>query len=560
MQGRLAFCLRLGVLCSCTLRLLHRRLHRSRRSRTRASRCRRPLRWSDACRPGPTAKCRRPAPRSRFPPDRTVLLDVSPPPLASLTIEGALVFDEADLDLTSGLDRRAGHAARRHRAAHRSATARRSPSPAARTRQRHGHGQPRARRLPAARSTCTARRARAGLAWPSTAPAGATQLELASAPGLARRRQAGRRLDRLRSQSRRSGDRSARSGTTVTLAQPLALRALRRAADDRGPHGRRARRGRAAHPQHRDPGRQRHQRGRLRRPHHGDGRHAPGRRRRAALHGAEGTDGPVPDALAHDGTRWTASTSPAAACGRASTAASRCTGPTTPGSRATSATTTWATATSSRTEPRPATSSPATSASAPQSPRRRGRASDRHPGGHVLDHQPGQHHSRQRRGGLRGLRLLVSRCPRRRPGSRPAAADLPRTTPLREFSGNVAHSNRRAGPQRGRRADARRQHRDHLLRAAHRSDRRQHRRRGRLHRIHRVQALRPRGLAPRRATSAHRRGAGRQRHRRHVRVERDLRGGRAVRGRVGQQRERAVRPARPAAGTSSTTEGWAPTG
>ena len=54
---------------------------------------------------------------------------------------------------------------------------------------------------------------------------------------------------------------------------------------------------------------------------------------------------------------------------------------------------------------------------------------------------------------------------------------LPRNTPLREFSDNVAHSNRRAGPQRGRRPDARRQHRDDVLRAAHRSGRRQHGRR-----------------------------------------------------------------------------------
>jgi cell migration-inducing and hyaluronan-binding protein len=37
-----------------------------------------------------------------IPPDRTVLLDVSPPALASLSIEGALVFDETDLDLTTG--------------------------------------------------------------------------------------------------------------------------------------------------------------------------------------------------------------------------------------------------------------------------------------------------------------------------------------------------------------------------------------------------------------------------------------------------------------------------
>ncbi|MEO7475434.1 MAG: G8 domain-containing protein, partial [Gemmatimonadales bacterium] len=37
-----------------------------------------------------------------IPENLTVLLDVTPPPLASLTIAGALVADEADLDLTAG--------------------------------------------------------------------------------------------------------------------------------------------------------------------------------------------------------------------------------------------------------------------------------------------------------------------------------------------------------------------------------------------------------------------------------------------------------------------------
>jgi cell migration-inducing and hyaluronan-binding protein len=37
-----------------------------------------------------------------IPSGRAVLLDVSPPPLASLRIEGALVFDDRDLDLTAG--------------------------------------------------------------------------------------------------------------------------------------------------------------------------------------------------------------------------------------------------------------------------------------------------------------------------------------------------------------------------------------------------------------------------------------------------------------------------
>ncbi len=37
-----------------------------------------------------------------IPSDQTIRLDLSPPPLASLTIEGALTFDEQDLDLTAG--------------------------------------------------------------------------------------------------------------------------------------------------------------------------------------------------------------------------------------------------------------------------------------------------------------------------------------------------------------------------------------------------------------------------------------------------------------------------
>ena len=38
----------------------------------------------------------------RIPPGKTVLLDVSPPPLRSLTIEGSLMFDNRDLNLSAG--------------------------------------------------------------------------------------------------------------------------------------------------------------------------------------------------------------------------------------------------------------------------------------------------------------------------------------------------------------------------------------------------------------------------------------------------------------------------
>ena len=100
MQGRLAFCLRLGVLCSalfaCSTDENAGPVDPGPESPLPAE-----VRWSDpATWPGgqvPAAGA-----DVTIPSDRTVLLDVSPPALASLTIEGALVFDEADLALTSG--------------------------------------------------------------------------------------------------------------------------------------------------------------------------------------------------------------------------------------------------------------------------------------------------------------------------------------------------------------------------------------------------------------------------------------------------------------------------
>ena len=99
MQGRLAFCLRLGVLCAALAC-----------SSDDATGPDGPgpemplppaLRWSDAA---AWASGRAPLAGDSvvIPADRTILLDVSPPPLASLTIAGALVFEETDLDLTTG--------------------------------------------------------------------------------------------------------------------------------------------------------------------------------------------------------------------------------------------------------------------------------------------------------------------------------------------------------------------------------------------------------------------------------------------------------------------------
>ena len=99
MQGRLAFCLRLGVLCpalACSSDDATGPTDPGPEAPLPPA-----LRWSDA-----SAWAAGHAPLAGdsvvIPADRTVLLDVSPPPLASLTIAGALVFDEADVDLTAG--------------------------------------------------------------------------------------------------------------------------------------------------------------------------------------------------------------------------------------------------------------------------------------------------------------------------------------------------------------------------------------------------------------------------------------------------------------------------
>ncbi len=100
MQGRLAFCLRLGVLCSA---LFACSTDDSTGPADPGSETPLPpaMRWSD-----PSAWADHTVPAAgadvTIPEGRTVLLDVSPPPLASISVNGALVFDEADLDVTAG--------------------------------------------------------------------------------------------------------------------------------------------------------------------------------------------------------------------------------------------------------------------------------------------------------------------------------------------------------------------------------------------------------------------------------------------------------------------------
>ncbi|HUR95418.1 MAG TPA: G8 domain-containing protein, partial [Gemmatimonadales bacterium] len=100
MQGRLAFCLRLGVLCFAL-------------SACSADDSTGPadpgdetplppvMRWSSPS-SWPGGQLPVAGDSVVIPADRTLLLDVSPPALSSLTIAGALVFTESDLELTAG--------------------------------------------------------------------------------------------------------------------------------------------------------------------------------------------------------------------------------------------------------------------------------------------------------------------------------------------------------------------------------------------------------------------------------------------------------------------------
>ena len=101
MQGRLAFCARLGVL---TLALAACSTEPSTEP-TDPDPGQPPIaathRWSEPT-TWPGGQVPAAGAAVVIPSDRSVLLDVSPPPLASLTIQGALVFDQRDLALTSG--------------------------------------------------------------------------------------------------------------------------------------------------------------------------------------------------------------------------------------------------------------------------------------------------------------------------------------------------------------------------------------------------------------------------------------------------------------------------
>ncbi len=219
MQGRLAFCVRLGVLSSalfaCSSGDTTGPVDPGPDPLPPALRWSDAAAWSDGQVPAAGAAV-------TIPEGRTVLLDTSPPPLASLAVAGALVFDEADVDLTAGYitvqgTLRVGTSAApfRHRATITLTGSPDAPSVSGMGNRVLGvmggtldlHGEPRA-------------------GWTrlaSTAAAGTSQLMLASAPDW----RAGDKLvvastdfDPNRAETVTV---TARSGSVVTLAQPLAF-------------------------------------------------------------------------------------------------------------------------------------------------------------------------------------------------------------------------------------------------------------------------------------------------------------------------------------------------
>ncbi len=102
MQGRLAFCIRASVLSLALFAC-------STGEPTSPEDPEDPevpeipstLRWSDGS-SWPGGQVPAAGAAVVIPTGRAILLDVSPPPLASLQVEGALVFDERDIDLTAG--------------------------------------------------------------------------------------------------------------------------------------------------------------------------------------------------------------------------------------------------------------------------------------------------------------------------------------------------------------------------------------------------------------------------------------------------------------------------
>jgi cell surface hyaluronidase len=220
MRERLAFCVRVGVLCSA--------LFACSAGDSTAPTDPGPeppldpaVRWSD---PGTWPGGSVPAEGAAvtIPQGQTVLLDVSPPPLASLTVEGALTFDDQDLSLTSGwiLVKGIFRVGTTNHPFTKRATITLTGSPDAPSVEGMGnrvlgvlngtldlHGEPRA-------------------GWTrlaTTAPAGATTLILASAPDW----RAGDKLvvastdfDPSRAEVVTV---ASRSGTTVTIAEPLAF-------------------------------------------------------------------------------------------------------------------------------------------------------------------------------------------------------------------------------------------------------------------------------------------------------------------------------------------------
>jgi hypothetical protein len=155
--------------------------------------------------------------------------------------------------------------------------------------------------------------------------------------------------------------------------------------------------------------------------------------------------------------------------------------------------------------------------------------------GDLLDHQPRQRGARQRRRRVAGVGVLVRapRAPDRDERHRPGVAAAHAVGRVRRQRGAL-QPERRA--RRRPRPAPRRHHRGRVVRAARDAGRRVAGRGGELRPVHGLQAPRPRRVAARPLAPPGRARARRQRDRRHVRVERLVPRRRARGGRDGQQR------------------------
>ena len=239
--------------------------------------------------------------------DKDVILDVSPPALGGLSIDGKLTFsNDADLELTTEWIMLHGELAIGSEAAPHTRNATITLTNTVPNEDVMAGMGDRGIMISGGTLNLHGDRTNTWTKLANTAKAGSTSIEVLDAVGLARRRRDRSRVDGLRSAAGRAAH-DRRHQRQQAHARPQArLHALRQDHLRRG----RARRSRTADAQHQDPGLGRCRTDVLRRAHHGDAVEQDVRLgRRAEPHGPAHDAGSLSDPLASGGRRARASTS-----------------------------------------------------------------------------------------------------------------------------------------------------------------------------------------------------------------------------------------------------------